>query len=74
MTALAGLGLSLSREMIHMAESAAASSVDLAVASEASPAKITRAAVAGVGIGNSASTSYSADRYHHLSRGYSLHQ
>jgi uncharacterized protein (DUF362 family) len=49
-TTLAGIGLSLPHELIHIAEAAAAAAkVDLAVASGSSPAKITSAAINALG-------------------------
>jgi uncharacterized protein (DUF362 family) len=49
-TTLAGIGLSLPHELIHIAESAAAAKkVDLAVVTGSSPAKITTAAINALG-------------------------
>jgi uncharacterized protein (DUF362 family) len=48
-TTLAGIGLSIPNGLIHIAESAAAAKVDLAVATGSSPAKITAAAINALG-------------------------
>jgi len=48
-TTLAGIGLSLPHGLLHIAESAAAAKVDLAVATGSSPATITTAAINAMG-------------------------
>ena len=48
-TTIAGIGLSLPHGLMHIAESAAAAKVDLAVATGSSPAKITAAAINAMG-------------------------